>query len=195
MKRCRLHTSKEEWRIIPGYPAYEVSNRGRVRSIPRQIRYFSNQWRRWVVRWAPGHVRKPHVVDDRGVVDVDLHGRFVAIHRLVLLAFSGPCPDGKQACHFPDNSPSHNCIENLRWGTPVENCEDRDIHGNTRRGSAVNTSKLSASQVQAVRQFFNRPIPKGQQRRKGVSALANELGVSTTALYLIVHRKNWKHLR
>lgn len=42
------------------------------------------------------------------------------VHRLVLEAFVGPCPDGLVACHWDDDK-SNNHLDNLRWATPTEN--------------------------------------------------------------------------
>lgn len=57
-------------------------------------------------------------------------GRAVAVglHRLILEAFRGPCPEGMEACHFPDPDPANNRIENLRWDTHRENCLDLSRH-------------------------------------------------------------------
>lgn len=46
------------------------------------------------------------------------------VHRLVLLAFVGPCPDGMEACHGIGGS-KDNRVDNLRWDTPSANVSDR----------------------------------------------------------------------
>ena len=38
------------------------------------------------------------------------------VHRLVLITFVGPCPEGMECCHKDDN-PLNNRLENLRWDT------------------------------------------------------------------------------
>ena len=45
------------------------------------------------------------------------------IHRLVLEAFVGPCPNGAEGCHWDDN-PLNNNLENLRWDTRSANRQD-----------------------------------------------------------------------
>jgi hypothetical protein len=52
-----------------------------------------------------------------------------SVHRLVLLAFSGHCPPGKEGLHW-DDDPTNNRLENLRWGTPGENQQDCIRNGN-----------------------------------------------------------------
>lgn len=74
----------------------------------------------------------------------------VTAHALVMRAFVGPCPDGQQVRHL-DGDPTNNRWApgseeetkalggNLIYGTPVENCEDRDErHG--RNGHANKTN-------------------------------------------------------
>jgi hypothetical protein len=51
------------------------------------------------------------------------------VHRLVLEAFVGPCPIGMQCRHFPDPNPANCNLKNLQWGTPMENTEDKRVHG------------------------------------------------------------------
>ena len=46
------------------------------------------------------------------------------IHVLVLTAFRGPRPPGKQCRHL-DSDPANNYWANLLWGTAVENAQDR----------------------------------------------------------------------
>jgi excisionase family DNA binding protein len=81
----------------------------------------------------------------------DADGRHwnVTAHALVMRAFVGPCPDGQQVRHL-DGDPANNHWApgneeetralggNLIYGTPAENCEDRDKrHG--RNGHANKT--------------------------------------------------------
>lgn len=51
------------------------------------------------------------------------------VHRLVLEAFVGPCPEGMETRHL-DGDRRHNQLTNLMWGTPLENGADRIAHGN-----------------------------------------------------------------
>jgi hypothetical protein len=54
--------------------------------------------------------------------------RQILVHRVILEAFRGPCPEGMEACHFPDPDPANNRIENLRWDTRAENYQDSLRH-------------------------------------------------------------------
>jgi hypothetical protein len=53
----------------------------------------------------------------------------MAVHRLVMLAFVGPCPDGLNVCHN-DGVATNNVLGNLRYDTPSSNSQDRVRHGN-----------------------------------------------------------------
>lgn len=121
----------ERWAPIPGWEGlYEVSDHGRVRSLPRVVK--SND--AGGTRWWNGRVRKPTLYNN-GYYYVALTGRGrrerFAIHRLVLLAFAGPCPPSHEALHG-DGDRGNNRLSNLRWGTSKENAADRDRHGTAR---------------------------------------------------------------
>lgn len=51
----------------------------------------------------------------------------MAVHRLVMAAFVGPCPDGIEVCHNNGN-PADNRLSNLRYGTHSENQLDQVKH-------------------------------------------------------------------
>ena len=91
----------ETWKPVPGYDGkYEVSDKGRVRLYIAQS------------------------LDSDGYVMANLRKNGAAkthkVHRLVLLAFVGPCPDGMEAIHR-DNDKQNNRLENLCWGTHQHN--------------------------------------------------------------------------
>lgn len=51
-----------------------------------------------------------------------------SVHRLVALAFIGPCPEGMEVLHI-NGEPDDNRLENLRYGTRAENVADTIRHG------------------------------------------------------------------
>jgi len=55
--------------------------------------------------------------------------RACQVHRLVLEAFVGPCPEGEECCHAPDPDPANNNLWNLRWDTPENNAADKAVLG------------------------------------------------------------------
>lgn len=123
----------ERWVPAKGFEGrYEVSDLGRVRSVPRQV---VNGGR---VKMEPGALLKPYW--HRKHLKVTLYGdnkreRQVFVHILVLESFVGPKPKGRLGCHR-DDDPRNNSIANLRWDTPAANCRDavrNGIHPETKR--------------------------------------------------------------
>lgn len=120
----------EIWLPIPGFEQYSVSDRGRVRSEPRDHIDI-----RGGKRHCDGRVLSQHP-NSQGYPHVNLHprGRWrettrYKVHRLVLSAFVGPCPEGMEVLHY-DDDPSNNRLENLRYGTRTENIYDAFRNGN-----------------------------------------------------------------
>lgn len=112
----------ERWLPIPGYEGtYEVSDHGRVRSLPRRVIRSDGR-----PRTIHGGILSPVSTDD-GRVTVTLPGtprRKHKISRLVLTAFVRPPLPGEEACHHPDHDPTNNRLDNLRWDTSSENALD-----------------------------------------------------------------------
>lgn len=113
-------TTEEEWRPVVGYEGvYSVSSLGNV----RRDKQSPGAVRGRILKASEGH---------RGHLEVDLsngsHSRRYLVHRLVLEAFIGPCPEGKEALHG-DGTPGNNRVANLRWGTKHENRMDSVRHG------------------------------------------------------------------
>lgn len=117
----------EQWKPVVGFEGlYEVSSRGRVRSLPH-----SAPGRPGVVMHFAGKVL-PGSVNPQGYIEVGLSRDGVRtlrkVHRLVLEAFVGPRPDGTEGCHG-DGDPGNNRLTNLRWDTRSANTYDKVRHG------------------------------------------------------------------
>lgn len=113
-------TIEEEWRPVVGYEqVYSVSSFGRIRRDKQSPGAVKGR----ILKTSKGH---------RGHLAVDLsngpHARSYSVHRLVLEAFVGPCPEGMEALHG-DGIPGNNRVDNLRWGTKHENRMDSVKHG------------------------------------------------------------------
>ncbi len=63
------------------------------------------------------------------------------VHRLVLLAFKGPRPDG-QYCRHLNGVPTDNRLANLAWGTKSENTFDKVGHGTHPHASKTTLSLI-----------------------------------------------------
>jgi hypothetical protein len=112
------------------------------------------------------------------------HRRY--IHRLVLEAFVGPCPEGMEARHFPDRDPANNQLGNLSWASPKTNQADRVVHGTSNRGERHGMVKLTESKVREIRSR----VLAGERQ----SNLVRELGVSPMTINDIVKFRTWRHV-
>lgn len=111
--------TKEEWRPVVGYEGlYEVSNLGRVRSLPRTMKTrHGKPENRYHLK---GRILK-QIRTSRGYLVVMLgKGNQAFVHRLVLSAFV-PNPENKPFCDHIDADRTNNIVSNLRWATYSEN--------------------------------------------------------------------------
>jgi hypothetical protein len=114
-----MESVHEEWRPIPGFEGkYEVSSKGRVKSVDRIV----ERTCRWGVRsfrWT-GRILSPVV--HKGYLVTKLGGdkRQLGIHRLVAWAFIGPQINGIVVNHI-DGNKQNNTPENLEYVTNTEN--------------------------------------------------------------------------
>jgi len=160
----------EEWRSIPGYDGYEVSNLGRVRGS-----------RGWILKPLISSNHHYHI----GLFKI---GKRILrlVHSLVLEAFVGPCPDGMECRHL-DGDPANNRLDNLRWGTHRENEADKILHGTARTIGETNPmAKLTDVLVLAIRQRAT----EGLSGRK----LAAIFNISPQTISHVLQRRTWKHL-
>lgn len=139
----------EIWKPVVGYEGlYEVSDQGRVRSLPRVVEN-KGRWKRCKSR-VHGRMLDP-TQDDSGRLSVmlsrDGKARRYKVHRIVLNTFVGPRPPGMECRHFPDRDQKNNRLTNLSWGTHIENELDKVVHGTLMRGEYHASSKLTADDV------------------------------------------------
>ena len=116
--------TRETWMPVVGYEgSYEVSDKGRVRSLDRLD--------------SRGHrlsgqmLRTPLNGNGYPSFGPCANGtqRPMTVHAAMLTAFVGPAPLGHEGCHG-NGDRTDNRLENLRWGTRSENVLDKVKHGN-----------------------------------------------------------------
>jgi hypothetical protein len=118
-----LGADGERWLPIPDYEGlYEASDWGRIRSMPRYRDWHSSNHGR-ILRQDT-----QHALHQRVTLYKDGKRSRIFVHRLVMLAFVGPCPPGMETRHL-DGNPLNNRLENLVYGTRQENAQDRVNHG------------------------------------------------------------------
>lgn len=138
----------ERWLPVPDWPTYEVSDQGRMRSVPRRVRNgCSTRFVRERILAAP--------INQDGYPCVVLSyrnkQRKYSVHRLVLVAFRGPPNSPSMHGAHGDGNRQNNLLENLRWATPLENSADRKRHGNTAVGNRHGLARATEAQLVAIR--------------------------------------------
>jgi hypothetical protein len=115
----------ERWLPVPNWPFYEVSDLGGMRCWMRRGPYGT-------MMDTPRILKPSRMKSGYFQVEGSSTGgkrRVNLVHRLVLLAFVGPPPEGRPVCRHLDGDPSNNRLSNLVWGTQLENAADRLRHG------------------------------------------------------------------
>jgi NUMOD4 motif len=183
----------ERWLPVAGYEGlYEVSDLGRVRSLPRQ----TARGRRG------GRVLKHYIsANTRGYPFVKLSrsgvNRNYQVHALVLHAFAGPRPPGQEARHGPGGKTDASLV-NLSYGTRAENLADRIRDGQDNRGDRHYGAKLTwdaVAEIRAQRARLALTPEWNQKRLLGdlQRALARQYGVSQSAISLVMLRQTWRY--
>lgn len=102
--------NKEYWKIIPGYPDYEVSTHGRIYSCltGKILTGSEEEYTRYSLKLGDTYKK-------------------IFGHRLVAQAFI-PNPDGLPQVNHKDHNKKNNNVNNLEWCTNAENQKMRGDH-------------------------------------------------------------------
>jgi hypothetical protein len=185
----------EVWKDVEGYEGlYQVSNLGRVKSLSRIV------FKKMFGGNSHPYLRKERIkkadISKVGYHTVELSKKGIQqrfkVHRLVMMVFKPIINHQDLQVHHIDNNPSNNSLDNLEWCSAIENIyhsvrQNRNAGAKNlpkgRKGSDINTSKLTEQQVKKIRISIC-----------SNSVLAKEYGVSKTAIRLIKIKKNWAHV-
>lgn len=176
---------REIWKDIPGHEgAYQVSNRGRVRSLPRCVlRHYSDGRPPTEIRYF-GKILSARA-KSCGHLNVSLGaGNTKLVHRLVLLAFVGPPKEGQECLH-KNGKPADNRLSNLKWGSRLENKSDERRHARL-YGRRQGSTWLSVETIKEIKRELQNPDRPSQRK------LAERYGVHVNTINNIsrgyVHR-------
>ena len=170
----------EEWRNIPGYSGYMVSNNGKIKSMN-----YNNTKKEKIMDPSPwGGYYKVRIPGDNGVY------KNFQIHRIVASVFLG---DSDLEVNHKDGNKLNNKLDNLEYCTRSENQKHAYKIGLKKAisGSDHYKTKFSDYQVKEIRDYV-----KEHGRLKNTKKLALKYGVSNSTLYYVAARKNncWPHI-
>ena len=155
----------EIWKDVVGFEGrYQVSNIGNVRSLRFR-----------------GHKKvslmKPSV-NYAGYLVIGLgpDRKQYRVHRLVLEAFVGPCPEGMEGCHN-DGNRANSVLGNLRWDTPSGNASDRRDYSGDQNPNA----KLSEKDV--------KEIVSRRNAGEMLKTIASDFGITLTRVSQLARAK------
>lgn len=169
-----------EFRILPESDAYCVGSDGSV-------------WTRYAHRKTPTRLQWKRLkcgvhTDGYVVLNVHAHGGHAQrrVHRMILDAFIGPCPEG-QVCRHLNGNRTDNRLTNLAWGTSAENAMDAIRHGTMCVGSRSHYAKLSEDDVKSAFQM--------ESSGASDADIARALSVSASTISKALNGQTWAHLK
>lgn len=156
---------KEVYRAIPGHPNYEVSDHGNVRNRNKVLRGCNHTHGYKQVNLPPAGTQ--------------------LIHKLVMLAFVGPPPEGQPWVNHKDGDKTNNHLSNLEYGTAKWNREHA-VHTGLHDGPP-GSGKLTTDQVIAINELL---------KEGGISqqAIGDRFGVNQRMVSSIKQGKSWQWL-
>ena len=159
----------ESWKPVMGFEdLYEVSDKGRVRSLDRYVPTKGNALRLCRGRILRAGMRRQGYL--QVVLVRDRARKNALVHRLVATAFL-PCNDPRRIhVNHIDHNRSNNEAANLEWVTPSENLRHAIRH--------ERFGKLRRSEAKAIRILRHAGMPARD--------IANRYGVTTRYVYQIM---------
>jgi hypothetical protein len=175
-----MMSNNEEWKDIPGYEGfYQVSNRGRVRSVTHTILMSNGALRTIFSRILVLHEggRNKYL---QAYLHKDGHVKNHLVHRLVAKMFIGEIKSGYEINHKNANVQDNN-VENLEIVTHQENI-NHSIKNNLFKAYGENhyAAKLSKAIADEIRSKY----AKGNIMQR---ELARLYGVKVNVIFKIVH--------
>lgn len=161
--------SKETWRDIEGFPGYQVSDKGRVRSFLQKKHYPVGYGCYWYISDIPRILKASD--DGNGYLKVMLFCRLDGkrycrkVHRLVAEAFIAHSPEDDTVDHIVSGrlGKLNNRVENLRWISRRENIQKAYRDGMCRNRIRNQNKPIVATELQTGEEMFFRSIKEASE--------------------------------
>lgn len=176
-----------EWRPVVGYEGlYEVSSLGQVQSLTRLVR--RRDGNHHLRRGATLKLDKDRAGYRRVQLSKDSVVKHHLVHRLVATAFLRKSDPFHNVVNHLNGCKSDNSASNLEWTTHAGNlAHAMETGANKLSGSDHHQARLTEKLVQEIRALYENC---GYTQKD----LAEKFQVSPSTIYLIVHRKRWRHI-
>lgn len=169
-----------EWKKVKGYEnEYEISNKGYIRSIDREVfckngrkRFFKGRELEFKTK-SNGY--KFIVLYKNGV------GKNFYAHRLVICNFNS---ESELEVNHKDGNKTNNDIRNLEYCTHSENLKHAYKNGLKKKGEEHKQAKLSENDVVFIRENY-----KPNHEQYGAKSLSILFGVSKATISRIANNK------
>lgn len=175
------NTIPDGFRVITGYPRYAIDENGTILSVCSRGRGKDKLW------INATRIKLQKDKDGYCVVCFCSDGakKTIKVHHMVLLTFSGECPEGMECRHL-DGNQVNNHVSNLAWGTKTENGNDRVLHETMPRGKNHHKVKLTEEDVLAIR--------TRAENGESQMSIAKCFSMAQSTIWAIIARRIWKHI-
>lgn len=166
---------------IAGFPAYRLSDTGVLESCWTWGPYYPGmqcepQWKIVPLRFnLDGYI-------PINLCDVGGKRRRTHLHRLLAETFISPPPFPRACVRHIDGNARNNSINNLAWGTYLENENDKKAHGTHR--SRITAAKLTNDDMEIIRKMRE----AGESHEK----IAQVVGVTRPTISRFLSGKTWR---
>ena len=129
--------------------------------------------------------------DGRKFINLSKNGNHhvLSVAAFLLETFVSPRPKGMFACHGLRGC-GDDSLDNIYWGTPSRNAQDRKRDGTNACGETHGMAKLNTFQVRIAIRFYQMTEEKyGSQ-----TYLATIFNCESATISYIVNNQTWKHI-
>ena len=175
----------EIWKDIEGYEGlYQVSNRGRVKSLERIVMRKNGR------PYSVPELIKERQIDHKGYDRIGLNKngkkkRFF-VHRLVLQAFNPSSDETLEVNHIDGNKLNNN-VENLEWVTSSENsihAFENNLHNH--QGERNTNASITDSEAKEIKKLKGKGLTQKE--------VGEMFGTTNYVVANIWNRRGWTHV-